>query len=90
MREPNNVDLSLRHDTRASRGTWSYYAALAIVLPVWGIPLLSWVTVIFEVWRNGTRLVRRNAHSLEKVAVLWALLEVSLGISSDLTLLTTH
>lgn len=56
--------------------SFSYYAAMLLVLPVRAIPLLSWVALSFQLWRNGVRLVGYNASALEKVGVLWALIEV--------------
>jgi hypothetical protein len=76
--EPGSVDIPIYNDAppAVTLGTWSYYAALAVVLPVQAIPLLSLLAIIFEAWRNGSRLVRHDAHTLEKLGVLWALLEV--------------
>lgn len=56
--------------------TWSYYAALLLVVPVWAITPLSWLFLLFEAYQNGARLVPRHASSSEKVLVIWALLEV--------------
>jgi hypothetical protein len=80
QQEPENMDLPLHDDTLLTQRTWSYYAALSIVIPVQAIPLLSWLAIILEAWRNGLLLVRSNTHLLEKLAVLWALLEVSLAL----------
>lgn len=56
--------------------TWSYYAALLLVVPVWAITPLSWLFILSEAWRNGVRLVPRQASSVEKILLIWALLEV--------------
>ena len=81
--ELENVDLRLHEpdpdDTLLTQKTWSYYAALSIVIPVRVIPPLSWLAVVLEAWRNGPHLVRRDTHWFEKLGVLWALLEVSLA-----------
>lgn len=65
----------------------SYYAALALIIPVWAISLLSWIALVIELARNGPRLVSHDASRLEKVAVLWALLEVCASSSVSPSLL---
>ena len=71
--------------TLLTQRTWTYYAALVvIVMPVQAIPVLSWLVIIFDIWRNGLSLFRRSVHSLERAGVLWALLEVRLGACSVL------
>ncbi|KAF8309542.1 hypothetical protein DL93DRAFT_2230807 [Clavulina sp. PMI_390] len=70
------VDLYAEATPQTPHRPLSYYFALAAILPVKAIIWVSWLFVAVQLWRNGFRLVRHSSPALEKIWVIWALLEV--------------
>ena len=65
-----------------TKKTAGYYAALAIIIPVWAITPVSWIFLGVGIWEHGIHGIHRVSSPRERLLILWALLEVRLQLDS--------